>query len=223
MTTNPHLDSAIAFFGAPVDSADVVVVLLHGRAQSPEYMQRNVAERIDLPGVAYVAPAAANGTWYPASFMAELSENEPMLGFALARVGRLCDGLARDGKPLAKQVIMGFSQGACLACEFVRRWRQRFAALIAFTGGLIGPPGTAWTVEGGGTYGAMPVLLGGSDVDPWVPAERMSATADWFQRLDARVSLSFFSGMGHLIADEQIAEAREILREVGQRRTHRRG
>ena len=41
---------------------------------------------------------------------------------------------------------MGFSQGACLACEHVYRQRRRFGALVALTGGLIGPPGLRWEV-----------------------------------------------------------------------------
>jgi phospholipase/carboxylesterase len=36
----------------------------------------------------------------------------------------------------------GFSQGACLATEFVARHAQRYAGLLAFTGGL----------SAGGTY-----------------------------------------------------------------------
>ena len=33
---------------------------------------------------------------------------------------------------------MGFSQGACLALEFTARHARRYAAVVAFSGGLIG-------------------------------------------------------------------------------------
>lgn len=214
--TNPHWDSPLALYGAPVKEADVVAVLLHGRAQTPEYMLENVVRRIDLPGIAYLAPAAAERTWYRASFMAAAHENEPELTYALERLARLCHELEGDGIAVAELVVIGFSQGACLACEFVRRRRQRFGALVALTGGLIGPPGTDWSgdTDDAGAYRAMPVLLGGSDADPWVPAERMLATAEWFRRFEARVNVKLYAGMGHAIADEQIDDARAILLEL---------
>ena len=52
-------------------------------------------------------------------------------------------GVSRD-----RIVLLGFSQGACLATEFMIRNASRFGGLIAFSGGAIGPPGTAWDESG---------------------------------------------------------------------------
>ena len=200
-------------FGAPLATARAVVILVHGRSQSPDEMERQVARRLDLPGVAYVAPAAAGQSWYPAGFMAPIEQNQPHLDFALARLAALSDDLAARGKPLRAQVIAGFSQGGCLVSEYVYRRRQRVAALWAFTGGLIGPPGTAWDAAGA-AFDGMPVLLGGAKEDPWVPAARMLETAAVFQRLGARVDAPIYPSSAHEINDDQIARARAILTKI---------
>ena len=210
---NPHLAVAPEFFGAPPGVARAVVILLHGRGQSPAEMEQQIVRRIDLPDVAYVAPAAADQTWYPAGFMAPREQNEPRLTFALERLAALSDELTDRGTPPSAQVIIGFSQGACLGCEYVYRRQQRLAALCGFTGGLIGPPGSAWTLETE-AFRDMPVLLGGSSDDPWVPAARMLETAALFRRLGARVEAPIYPAMGHVVAGEQIARARAILTEL---------
>ena len=202
-----------ALFGAPLATARAVVILVHGRGQSPDEMDRQIVRRLDLPGVAYVAPAAADQSWYPAGFMAPIEQNQPRLDFALARLAALSDDLAARGTPLRAQVIVGFSQGACLALEYVYRRRQGVAALCAFTGGLIGPPGTAWDADGA-AFDGMPVLLGGANEDPWVPAARMLETAAVFQRLGARVYAPIYPSSAHEINDDQIACAREILTRI---------
>jgi predicted esterase len=176
-------------------------------------MEEHVVRRLGLPELVYVAPAAAGQSWYPAKFMAPIAENQPHLDNALAQIGAVSDELAAKGIPPAEQIIFGFSQGACLACEFVYRRRQRFAALIALTGGLIGPSGTMWTAQTD-AFRDMPVLLGGSDADPWVPASRIQETAEMFRALGARVSAPLYPSREHEIRREQIEEARELLRSV---------
>jgi phospholipase/carboxylesterase len=203
----------LALFGAPVDAARAVVILLHGRAQTPAEMEEHIVRRLDLPDAAYLAPAAAERSWYPARFMEPRAANEPQLGLALAQVAALSDELQAAGVPHAAQVLMGFSQGACLACEYVYRRRRRFGALVAFTGGLIGPEGTSWTPEPAAWRG-MPVLLGGGGDDPWVPAGRMMETARLFERSGARVALTVYPSAEHLVRDEQIAAARALLAEL---------
>jgi phospholipase/carboxylesterase len=181
----------------------VIAIVLHGRDQDPETMHELVVRRLALPDVAYVAPAADERSWYPAGFMAPIADNEPRLSLALERVARLADKLATP------QVIIGFSQGACLACEHVYRRRGRIAALIAFTGGLIGPPGTSWRT--GDDLRDLPVLIGGSLDDAWVPVARMRETADVLERLGARVVTHFYAGSEHTIVDGELAAARELI------------
>jgi phospholipase/carboxylesterase len=209
---NPHSAVAPVFLGASLARARVVVILIHGRNQSPGDMEQQIVQRMNLRDVAYIAPAAADQTWYPGGFMLPVGQNQPRLKFALDRLAALSDDLAERGIPLSAQVIMGFSQGACLGCEYVYRRQRRFRALCAFTGGLIGPPGTEWDARTD-VFAGMPTLLGGASEDPWVPAARIQETAAVFQRLGARVSATLYPSLGHAIADEQIADARAILNE----------
>jgi phospholipase/carboxylesterase len=208
---NPHMQPPAAHFGAALASARLVVILVHGRGQRPADLDETLVRRLDLPDLAYLAPAAADQTWYPGGFMLPTEQNQPRLGFALARLTALSDALAAGGRPVSNQVLMGFSQGACLVCEQAYRQGRRYGALIAFTGGLIGPPGLAWDADDAGALGEMSVLLGGSDADPWVPATRMQETAEVFRRLGASVEIELYPGMGHLIGDQQIAAARRLL------------
>jgi predicted esterase len=197
-----------------------VVILIHGRGQDPRDLEDMIVARIGLPEVGYVAPRAADHTWYPSGFMMPVEQNQPRLDFALARVASLADELAAQGMPLEEQVIFGFSQGACLASEYVLRRGQRVAALCAFTGGLIGPDGMAWEAAGA-LFGGMPVLLGGASQDPWVPAARMLETAEVFRRLGARVDAPIYPSAVHEINDDQIARARAILVEILESRVPR--
>ena len=54
---NPHLLPPVSRWGAEESDADLVVLALHGRDQDPAFMQ-GVAERIDLPELAWRLPAA---------------------------------------------------------------------------------------------------------------------------------------------------------------------
>jgi phospholipase/carboxylesterase len=209
VAANPHLGAPISYFGASLERARVVAIVLHGRNHDPSMMDDMVVRRLALDRVAYVAPAAADRSWYPAGFMAPSADNEPALSFAFERVSRLVEELAM---PVA---LIGFSQGACLACAHVYRRRDRrgVCALVAFTGGLIGPPGTRWCA--GDELADVPVLIAGSLQDPWVPASRMRETADVFAGLGARVATRFYDGTDHVVSDVEIAAARELLEQLG--------
>jgi phospholipase/carboxylesterase len=206
---NPHLVAPLTHLGAR--EPRVVVIMLHGRTHDPGVLARDVVDHLDVPGVAYVAPTAAGRVWYPRSFLAPFAENEPDLGHALASVDVISDAWVERGVPREAQVILGFSQGACLACEYVyRRRAQRFGALIAFTGGLLGPRGTNWDVPVS-AWAGMPVVLGGSREDPWVPYDRMQETATVMRSGGAVVESYYKDGDEHAVYAPQLRVAQEIL------------
>ena len=120
--------------------------------------------------------------------------------------------LEQGGVPRERQALMGFSQGACLASEYVWRHPGRWGALIAFTGGLIGPPGTTW--EARGDLLGTPVLLTTSDVDAWVPLDRVKQTATVFRAMGAAVDERVYPGMDHVVSDDEIALARPLLERI---------
>lgn len=191
----------------PAD-ARAVCVLLHGRGRDTADVL-SLAERIGDPDVAFLAPAARESTWYPQSFLAPLDANQPHLDSALATVGALLDTLG----DLARVVLGGFSQGACLAAEYALRHPRRYGGLLLYTGGAIGPPGTAWPDRG--SFAGTPAYLGTADPDDWVPVERVRETAALLKAQDARVTLQVFPGMDHLVNDEEIAAGRALLSGCG--------
>lgn len=193
--------------GAPLGQAPVVI-MVHGRNAGPANIL-DLAPRLARPAFTYLAPAAPNRTWYPFSFMAEIEKNEPSLSAALARLAELVDHVERSGVSRSRTVLLGFSQGACLASEFAVRHATRYGGLIAFTGGLIGPPGTRWTYPG--DFRGTPIFLGSGDPDAHVPVERVAESEEVFTRMGASVTKRIYPGMGHVVNDDEIAMAQAIL------------
>lgn len=185
-----------------------LVVMLHGRNAGPENIL-DLVPRLARPQFEYLAPAAPNRTWYPYSFMAEIEKNEPSLSNALAIVGKTVSDAEAKGVSRDRIVLLGFSQGACLATEFMIRNASRFGGLIAFSGGAIGPPGTTWNHNG--DFAGMPIFFGCSDVDAHVPAERVRESADVTAKMNAMLTTRIYPGMGHLINDDEIAHAQALL------------
>jgi predicted esterase len=205
---NPHADQPIVAAGAPLDRAKGVVIMVHGRGAGPDNIL-DLVPVLERPSLAYLAPAAANSTWYPLSFMAETAKNEPYLSSALQRLADLLAHVESQGHRRERIVFLGFSQGACLASEFAVRHASRFGGVIAFSGGLIGPPGTTWNRNG--SFDGTPVFLGCSDVDAHVPKTRVDESAAVFSRMHASVTERIYPGMGHTINDDEIAHAQAIL------------
>lgn len=187
------------------------MIMMHGRGAAPKNIL-DLVPALGRPDATYLAPAAAGNTWYPSSFMAEIPMNEPGLSSGLAVIDGLVEDAVRRGIPRERLLLLGFSQGACLTAEYAVRHAGRFGAVILFSGGLIGPPGTAWNY--GGSFDGTPVFLGCSDVDSHVPKARVEESAAVFERMDARVTLRTYSGMGHLVNDDEIAFTRVLLDEI---------
>src|SRR5216684_2506919 len=157
---DPHADQPLIRAGLPLEEAGRAVVMIHGRNASPG----NILElmpRLDRPAFAYLAPAAANNTWYPFSFLVELHKNEPYLTSAIHRLDRVVNDIVAAGISTDRIVLLGFSQGACLAAEFAYRHAGRYGGIVLFSGGLIGPPGTTWTLKR--SLDGTPIFLGCSD------------------------------------------------------------
>jgi predicted esterase len=206
---SPHRKQPVIARGMPLEKAAGAVILLHGRGASGEDIL-GLADELDLPELAYLAPQAAGHTWYPNSFLAPLEQNEPWLTSALERT--VVERVADAGIPRHKVAIMGFSQGACLATEFVARNPSRYSGLIAFTGGLIGPRGTVFRYSP--DLAGTPCFLGSGDPDPHVPWERVKESASVLTDLGGIVTLKRYPGMSHTISSDEIAEAKKILSPV---------
>lgn len=208
---DPHADGPVYGAGAALEGATSAVILLHGRGGSARDIL-GLAEPLGgdvLEGVAFLAPQAAGSTWYPASFLAERAVNEPWLGSALKKVGSVVASAVAAGVPRERIVIGGFSQGACLSTEFVASHPARYAGLVAFTGGLIGPLGS--DVRHEGDVKGMPAFFGSSDPDPHVPWSRVVESAEVLAGMGAVVTTRRYVGKPHSVSAEEIALARELV------------
>ncbi len=212
MTLNPrdpHAGQPVLRHGPPVPDARLVAIMIHGRGASAEDILALTRE-LHATDVAYLAPQAAGHTWYPSSFLAPLSQNEPGITSALGVVSGLIQDAARQGVPADRIVLLGFSQGACLALEFAARNARRYAGIAGLSGGLIGPPGTPRTYPG--TFEGTPVLLGCSDIDAHIPLDRVHESADAFRRMNALVDERIYPRMGHTVNPDEIEAVDAMLR-----------
>jgi phospholipase/carboxylesterase len=203
-----HAGQPVQHAGKPVDRATAVIVMIHGRNAAPDNIL-SLVPRLDRPDVAYLAPAAAERSWYPYTFLSERHRNEPHLSSALQVLADLTDDLREQGIARDRIVLLGFSQGACLASEFLLQHPARWGGLVAFSGGLIGPPGTTWAPSG--ALDGTAVFLGCSDVDAHIPLDRVEDTARVFTSMSADVDLQIYPGMGHAVNDDELAHARALI------------
>lgn len=203
-----HEDGAVLTYGEPLEKARGAMVMIHGRGASAEDIL-SLAPMLSAPGTAFLAPQAANNTWYPYPFTQPIAANEPWLSSALARVGEMVALVEQAGIPTERTYLLGFSQGACLALEYAARHARRYGGIFGLSGGLIGPDGTPRDYPG--SMDGAPVFLGCSDVDFHIAKERVLESADVFRRLGAEVTVRLYPNMGHTINDDEIAFVRQIL------------
>ena len=208
MANHPHQNPKIATAGAPLASASSAMILLHGRGASATGIL-DLARVLKKEGLHFIAPEASHHTWYPYRFIAPIAQNEPYLSSALTIVDEQVGLLEEQGIPKHCIVIGGFSQGACLASEYIAHHPARYGGLIAFSGGLIGPPDELPDYQG--SLEGTPAFLGCSDDDPHIPLSRVNETAEILEQLGARVNKSIYPNMGHTIVADEIKQAQLIL------------
>ena len=207
----PHRNQPVRTAGVSRDEASAAMILMHGRGATAESIL-TLADELDHPHVAYLAPQAAGYTWYPQSFMAPTQQNEPGLSSALDVIGKLVRHIEEAGLPPARVMLLGFSQGACLATEFAARHPQHYGGVFGLSGGLIGPEGATFDYEG--AMDGTPVFLGCSDRDPHIPLQRVQETTAVFRELGAEVEERIYEGMGHTVNEDEVAFIRDRMAQL---------
>jgi predicted esterase len=207
-TSDPHANQPVLTAGPRPIDARLTVVLVHGRGGTAAGML-DLTSLLEVEDVAFVAPAAAGQTWYPLSFLAPISQNEPYLGSALRVLGGVVASLESTGVGADRIGWIGFSQGACLTLEFVARHARRYALVAGLSGGVIGPPGTPRDYDG--SLDGTPVFLGCSDIDAHIPLERVHETTRVYRALGANVDERIYPGMGHLVSPDEVRAVRALV------------
>jgi predicted esterase len=211
---DPHAAAPALRRGPSGADAGVGLVLIHGRGDSAAGIAGLVDALVErgAPEPALVAPEAYGGQWYPLRFLEPVERNEPWLSSALASVARAVASLEAQGLPRARIVVAGFSQGACLASEYVAREGGRWGGVVVLSGGLIGadvdPARYPKRLEG------TPAFFGCSDVDAHIPEARVHASAAQYVAQGADVVARIYPGMAHTVNEDEATWFAEHLARV---------
>ncbi len=194
--------------GKELTATSKVLVMLHGRGGSSEDIL-SLSSNLDVKDFTLLAPQATNNSWYPYSFLAPPSQNEPWLSSALTLLKELLDDILSKGVPTENIYFSGFSQGACLTLELVTRNANKYGGVAAFTGGLIGDK--IYSENYKGNFQGTPVFIGTSNPDPHVPVERVYATTNILKNMSADVTEKVYNNMGHTINQDEIENANKLV------------
>ena len=198
----------IQITGKPLQEADKALIMIHGRGAYARDIL-GIASHLNVQEYALFAPEATNNTWYPYSFMAPPEQNEPWLSSALNLVKEAVDAATEQGISAENIYFLGFSQGACLALEFVARNAKKFGGVVALTGGLIGDKIDQDNYTG--NFNGTPIFMGTGNPDPHVPIERVKESAIILEKMNAKVHLKVYNGKAHSVSQDEIDEANRLV------------
>lgn len=194
--------------GKPLNEAKKALIMIHGRGAGSNDIL-SLARHLNVSDFALVAPQAQGNTWYPYSFLAPTSQNEPPLSNSLNLISEVVKTVEENGISKENIYFLGFSQGACLALEFTARNASKYGGVVAFTGGLIGETISEETYSG--NFENTPIFIGTSDPDFHVPVERVNETEMLLKKMGALVTKKIYENMGHTISQDEINLANELV------------
>jgi phospholipase/carboxylesterase len=191
----------IVISGKPLKEAKKVLILLHGRGGDAQDIL-SFSAHLNVKDFALIAPHATNNSWYPSSFVAPVADNEPWLSSALGLIKDIVDDLKNQGVASENIYFTGFSQGACLALEFVARNATKFGGVAAFSGGVIGDK--IYDENYKGDFNNTAIFIGSSNPDSHIPVERVRASTSILKKMNADVIEKIYDNMGHTINEDEI-------------------
>jgi predicted esterase len=209
--SGPHQNEKTIFAGVEPEKAGAAMILVHGRGATAESILM-LKDEFEAENLLYAAPQASGFQWYPHSFLAPTERNEPGLSSGLQVIFDIMSDLETKGIQKNRIILAGFSQGACLASEFIARHPERYGALFAFSGGLIGdevdPSNYTGSLDG------TPCFLGCSNVDPHIPLERVKESEIILNEMGGEVTAKIYKNMPHTIIEDEIVEAQKIINSI---------
>lgn len=208
MDSNQIHTKKIIKAGSSLKEAEKALIMIHGRGGSAEDIL-SLSNYLNVNDYALLAPQARDNSWYPYSFLAPISQNEPWLSSALSLITETLDEINAEGISSENVYLLGFSQGACLTLEFVARNAKKYAGIVGFTGGLMGDK--IYTDNYKGDFQNTPVFIGTGNPDPHVPVQRVRETTGILKSMNADVTEKIYNGMGHTISEDEIGMANELV------------
>ncbi len=187
--------------GIALDKANKVAIMIHGRGASADSIL-TLRDHLHVGEFALLAPQAPGNTWYPYSFMAPDSSNEPALSNAIKMLDGIVEDLKSKGFKSEQIFFIGFSQGACLSLEYATQNAQKYGGVIAFTGGLIGEKLNKGKYKG--DFEGTKVFIGSSHKDMHVPLSRIEESAELIKQMGGELKTLVFKDQNHTIRQEEV-------------------
>jgi phospholipase/carboxylesterase len=193
-----------------------LVVLLHGvGADGQDLIGLAPLLAEQLPHALFVAPdgpqpcdmAPYGRQWFslqdrrPEAMLAGVRRTAPQLDAWLDAT------LRRHGLDDRQLALLGFSQGTMMALHVAPRRTNAPAAVVGFSGALLGPAELAAEIRV-----RPPVLLVHGDADEIVPVQALDAAVAGLAKLEVPVQWLVRPGLPHSIDPVGIAEAAKFLR-----------
>ncbi|WP_400261316.1 alpha/beta hydrolase [Sphingobacterium sp. SG20118] len=194
--------------GKSLKEAEKVLIMVHGRGADAEDILA-LASHLNVASYALLAPQATNHSWYPYSFLMKPEQNQPWLSSALDLLKDVVEDLIQQGIATKNIYFLGFSQGACLALEFVTRNAKRYGGVAAFTGGLIGDEINRSNYSG--DFNGTPIFIGTGNPDAHVPLERVKETVALLEEMNASVHLEVYENRPHTISKDEIDWTNKLI------------
>ncbi|MEY7850288.1 alpha/beta hydrolase [Natrarchaeobius sp. A-rgal3] len=225
--SGPHEGQELLTAGAPAMATEAAVVLCHGRGATAQGVL-NLFDPLYRHGVAFLAPQAERSRWYPRPTTAPRTENEPWLTSSVECVDAGLEAARSIGVPPERTLLGGFSQGASVVAEFVRRNPGHYGGVFLLSGVLPGDVDDATDVTDpvdasdadrrndrtipAGLEGT-PILVGWGEDDPRIDPERAAETAETFERAGGDVDERIYPDVGHEVTDDEFEAIRAMLPE----------
>src|SRR5690554_480555 len=194
--------------GTDLIKAKKALIMIHGRGGNADDIL-SLAQSLQVKDYALLAPQAMHNTWYPYSFMVPPSQNEPWLSSALDVLRGVVEKVIKEGIAAENIYFLGFSQGACLALEFIARNATKWGGAVAFSGGLIGDQ--VYMENYKGDFAETPVFISCGNFDPHIPLERVQESTAILRDMGASVTEKIYENKGHFISQDEIDRANKIV------------
>jgi len=210
-TRGPHQNQPAEEYGPSLSRAKAAMIMMHGRGATAKSMLP-LAEQLAQPDFFYIAPQAKHHTWYPYSFLESQEKNKAGIMSGLQVIYDLLQNIRETGLEYEKMILLGFSQGACLALDFITRHPQTLGGVAALSGALIGKQISEKDYTG--NLHKTPVFIGCDEKDPYVPMNRLHLTSDIIHSLNGKVNKQIYRDMGHKVNEHEIKIIRGMMASI---------
>jgi phospholipase/carboxylesterase len=201
-------------------TAKQLVVFLHGYgADGNDLIDLGRQWQAWLPDAIFVSPHAAERCvqspsgrqWFP---LTQRDPSERWKGATAARpaIDAFLDAeLAAAGLDDSRLALVGFSQGTMMALHVGLRRQRAPAAILGFSGVLVGPENLAEATARNAKGEPPPILLTHGEADDVIPVDALFMSAENLAKANIPCQWHLSPGLGHGIDGEALIQGGQFL------------